>query len=53
MQLDFRAVLDRVSHIGFIYMLQSIGVGGCVLSICCHCLIIGRVLLPSKYSSNI
>ena len=33
-QLDFCAAFDRVSHSGLLFKLNSIGVGGCVLSIC-------------------
>ena len=33
-QLDFRAAFDRVSHSGLLFKLKSIGVSGCVLSIC-------------------
>ena len=33
-QLDFSAVFDRVCHSGLLFKLKSIGVGGCMLSIC-------------------
>ena len=33
-QLDFRAVFDRVSHSGLLFKLISIGVSASVLSIC-------------------
>ena len=33
-QLDFSAAFDRVSHSCLLFRLKSIGVGGCVLSIC-------------------
>ena len=33
-QLDFRAVFDRVSHSGLLFKFKSIGIGGSVLSIC-------------------
>ena len=32
--LDFSAAFDRVSHIGLLFKLKSIGIGGRVLSIC-------------------
>ena len=32
-QIDFSAAFDRVSHLGILYMLCSVGVGGSVLSI--------------------
>ena len=32
-QLDFSAAFDRVSHIGLVFKLKSIGVDGSVLSI--------------------
>ena len=33
MQIDFSAAFDRVSHLGILYKLCSVGVGGSVLSI--------------------
>ena len=33
-QLDFSAAFDRVSNGGLLFKLKSIGVCGCVLSIC-------------------
>ena len=33
-QLDFSAAFHEVSHSGFLFKSKSIGVGGCVLSIC-------------------
>ena len=33
-KLDFSAAFDKVSHIGLLFKLKSIGVGGSVLSIC-------------------
>ena len=35
-QLDFSAAFDGVSHCGLLFKLNSIGVGGSVLSICCE-----------------
>ena len=31
-QIDFSAVFDRVNHLGILYMLSSVGIGGSVLS---------------------
>ena len=34
MQIDFRAAFDNVNHLGILYKLCSVGIGGCsVLSI--------------------
>ena len=33
MQIDFSAAFDRVNHLGILYKLCSVGVGGSVLSI--------------------
>ena len=33
MQIDFSAALDRVNHLGILYKLCSVGIGGSVLSI--------------------
>ena len=33
MQIDFRAAFDRVNHLGILYKLCSVGIGGSVLSI--------------------
>ena len=33
MQIDFSAVFDRVNHLGILYKLCSVGIGGSVLSI--------------------
>ena len=33
MQIDFSAAFDRVNHLGILYMLCSVGIGGSVLSI--------------------
>ena len=32
-QIDFSAVFDRVNHLGILYNLCSVGIGGSVLSI--------------------
>ena len=32
-QIDFSAVFDRVNHLGILYKLCSVGIGGSVLSI--------------------
>ena len=32
-QIDFRAAFDRVNHLGILYKLCSVGIGGSVLSI--------------------
>ena len=31
--IDFSAAFDRVNHLGILYKLCSVGIGGCVLSI--------------------
>ena len=33
MQIDFSAAFDRVNHLGILYKLCSVGIGGSVLSI--------------------
>ena len=33
MQIDFSAAVDRVNHLGILYKLCSVGIGGSVLSI--------------------
>ena len=33
MQTDFSAAFDRVNHLGILYKLCSIGIGGSVLSV--------------------
>ena len=33
MQIDFSAAFDRVNHLGILYKLISVGIGGSVLSI--------------------
>ena len=33
MQIDFSAAFDRVNHLGILYKLCSVSIGGCVLSI--------------------
>ena len=33
MQIDFSAAFDRVIHLGILYVLCSVGIGGSVLSI--------------------
>ena len=33
MQIDFSAAFDRVNHLGILYKLCSIGIGGSVLSV--------------------
>ena len=33
MQIDFSAAFDRVNHLGILYRLCSVGIGGSVLSI--------------------
>ena len=33
MQIDFIAAFDRVNHLGILYMLCSVGIGGSVLSV--------------------
>ena len=33
MQIDFSAAFDRVNHLGILYKLCSVGVGGSVVSI--------------------
>ena len=33
MQIDFSAAFDRVNHLGILYKLSSVGIGGSVLSI--------------------
>ena len=33
MQIDFSAAFDRVNHLGILYKLGSVGIGGSVLSI--------------------
>ena len=33
MQIDFSAAFDRVNHLGILYKLRSVGIGGSVLSI--------------------
>ena len=33
LQIDFRAAFDRVNHLGILYKLCSVGIGGSVLSI--------------------
>ena len=33
MQIDFSAAFDRVNHLGVLYLLCSVGIGGSVLSI--------------------
>ena len=40
MQIDFSAAFDRVNHLGILYRLCSVGIGGSVLSI------------PTKFLSN-
>ena len=32
-QIDFSTAFDRVNHLGILYMLRSVGIGGSVLSI--------------------
>ena len=32
-QIDFSAAFDRVNHLGILYMLCSLGIGGSVLSV--------------------
>ena len=36
MQIDFSAAFDRVNHLGILYKLCSVGIGGSVLSILTH-----------------
>ena len=38
MQIDFSAAFDRVNHLGILYKLCSVGIGGSVLSILTHSL---------------
>ena len=33
MQIDFSAAFDRVNHLGILYKLCSVGIGGSVLSV--------------------
>ena len=33
MQIDFSAAFDRINHLGILYRLYSVGIGGSVLSI--------------------
>ena len=33
MQIDFSAAFDRVNHLGILYKLYSVGIGGSVLSV--------------------
>ena len=33
MQIDFSAAIDRVNHLGILYKLCSVGIGGSVMSI--------------------
>ena len=33
MQIDFSAAFNWVNHLGILYMLRSVGIGGSVLSI--------------------
>ena len=37
MQIDFSAAFDRVNHLGILYKLCSVGIGGSVLSMLTQC----------------